>query len=671
MSKYEASFFVSLFFSENGKINRLVIIHELMRVLSIMTNTIMFDSFLKKGMRAMLIGVAVLAVFGSAALALRADAATPNLVVSATLPPNPLGGGASFVSTFTVTNSGDATSTQSTVVITYPRAIDSTSGITRAFSILSGITCSAYTPRSGDIKQTCAVPALAPGASMAVATYRATGPMTIPYYGLSTYAKGTGPTNAVNVVWQWSGTGPADLQPSLTTTPNPVIVGRRATTSVTIMNNGYTSTGGFTLHGSVPGTIVSVAPSNILTTACTFVGGEADCTTSISNGGYLGLTIVYDVPMVPGTYPVTVSVDTGNVVPETSETNNVATGSLSVTDQVVRLHSSSVNPLTAVVPNTVFTRTLIVTNDGTIPAVNVSLLDDQPQTTFVSATGPAGTSCSAWYVTLRFNNKQYRGTSCNLGTIPAGGSVAVNVTLAVPSTLLPRTYSDTLTPSTYSFQDPLNVSTSVGSVTVAPVSGPVAPTNIGAVTISGNAVLDSTLISTSGTWIGTAPVVYTYQWQQCDATGSTCTNILGATSATYVARSADVGMTLRSNVTATNAAGSVSASSAVSAAVIGSVAPVNTVAPALIPGLEKQPGFVWGVTTGTWTSTPAPTYTYQWERCDLSGTVCEDIVGETSSSYVLQDADVFSQVRAQVTAINSAGSATAPSNFTGEVDPLG
>ena len=58
-------------------------------------------------------------------------------------------------------------------------------------------------------------------------------------------------------------------------------------------------------------------------------------------------------------------------------------------------------------------------------------------------------------------------------------------------------------------------------------------------------------------------------------------------------------------------------------------------------------------------------------RCDLNGAGCYDIVGSTGSMYVLQNGDVFNQVKVRVTATNNAGSTTADSNLSTEIDPLG
>jgi hypothetical protein len=65
-----------------------------------------------------------------------------------------------------------------------------------------------------------------------------------------------------------------------------------------------------------------------------------------------------------------------------------------------------------------------------------------------------------------------------------------------------------------------------------------------------------------GTWTGTQPLSFAYQWQRCDASGGACQRLTGATGSTYVVQDADVGATLDVTVTAGNAAGSATVTSA-------------------------------------------------------------------------------------------------------------
>jgi hypothetical protein len=71
----------------------------------------------------------------------------------------------------------------------------------------------------------------------------------------------------------------------------------------------------------------------------------------------------------------------------------------------------------------------------------------------------------------------------------------------------------------------------------------------------------------AGTWSGTQPISLTYQWRRCDAAGSNCANIAGATGTSYVVAAGDLGFTLRVRETATNSAGSAFADSAQTAVV--------------------------------------------------------------------------------------------------------
>ncbi len=75
------------------------------------------------------------------------------------------------------------------------------------------------------------------------------------------------------------------------------------------------------------------------------------------------------------------------------------------------------------------------------------------------------------------------------------------------------------------------------------------------------------LTTSNGSWKGTTPMSDGYQWLRCDSAGGNCVPIAGATASSYTLGSADVGSTVRSQVTASNAAGQASARSAQTAVV--------------------------------------------------------------------------------------------------------
>jgi len=101
-----------------------------------------------------------------------------------------------------------------------------------------------------------------------------------------------------------------------------------------------------------------------------------------------------------------------------------------------------------------------------------------------------------------------------------------------------------------------------------------APVNTVAPVVSGSATVGSTLTTTNGTWTN-SPTSYTYQWFWFDVV----TPISGATSATYVPVTGDIGHTLTCNVAAINLIGSNSASSAATSAVVAALTTITTYAP--------------------------------------------------------------------------------------------
>ncbi len=95
----------------------------------------------------------------------------------------------------------------------------------------------------------------------------------------------------------------------------------------------------------------------------------------------------------------------------------------------------------------------------------------------------------------------------------------------------------------------------------------VAPTNTQPPVISGTTTVGSALTTTNGTWSGTTPFSYSYQWRRCDKNGGSCADISGATDNTYTLQGADGGNSLRVVVTAKNSDGSAQSTSVPTAVV--------------------------------------------------------------------------------------------------------
>ena len=85
--------------------------------------------------------------------------------------------------------------------------------------------------------------------------------------------------------------------------------------------------------------------------------------------------------------------------------------------------------------------------------------------------------------------------------------------------------------------------------------------------IRGRAKKKARLQALPGTWTGTAPLVYEYQWQACTSSKRkhklvwSCRRIAGATASSFVISPKYVGKRLEVSVTASDAAGSLTVTS--------------------------------------------------------------------------------------------------------------
>lgn len=170
----------------------------------------------------------------------------------------------------------------------------------------------------------------------------------------------------------------------------------------------------------------------------------------------------------------------------------------------------------------------------------------------------------------------------------------------------------------------------------------------------------------AGQWGGTAPVAFGYQWQLCDASGGACVDLAGETATTHVVTHDDIGHTFRVVVAGSNPSPNVV--TVTSDAYPGAGVVLAAVQPILDAGgppitIDDAPERTKPSTAdaGTWLGTKPFVVTQQWQRCaDRTPATCEDITGETSTSYTPTVVDVNEgqqpyYLRLVVTATNIAG----------------
>jgi hypothetical protein len=122
------------------------------------------------------------------------------------------------------------------------------------------------------------------------------------------------------------------------------------------------------------------------------------------------------------------------------------------------------------------------------------------------------------------------------------------------------TYSSNHTPIVQQYLAPPDTTPPPSNTTPPPsnTAPAPAPQNTALPKISGTTRVGQRLSVSTGSWTGSQPIQFHYQWQRCHPT---CQNIAGATTTSYLVGTKDVGQTLRVVVAAVNSAGTVDAAS--------------------------------------------------------------------------------------------------------------
>jgi uncharacterized protein YcsI (UPF0317 family) len=188
-----------------------------------------------------------------------------------------------------------------------------------------------------------------------------------------------------------------------------------------------------------------------------------------------------------------------------------------------------------------------------------------------------------------------------------------------------------------------------GSGTTATSAATAAVTDITptlSVTVSGTAQEGQVL--TASAVANDSDAIVTYQWQSL--TGSTWSNISGATSSTFLVGEANEGHQLRVVATSSDSDGGGTTATSAATATVTDIAPTLTVS---VSGTAQEGK---SLTASAVANDSDAVITYQWQS--LSGSTWSNISGATSSTYTAAEADEGHQVRVVATSSDSDGSGT-------------
>ncbi len=237
------------------------------------------------------------------------------------------------------------------------------------------------------------------------------------------------------------------------------------------------------------------------------------------------------------------------------------------------------------------------------------------------------------------------GATLSFFTVPAalyGYRIRVRVTASNSAAVVPQTSAATEV-----------VSATAPSLSVTPA-------------IQGQNVVDQTLSVGTGTWFGSTPLTFTYQWKRCNPVGdlASCVPIALATKSTYVPTTADIGFSLRVYITATNPAGASTGFTNHTYPVVDKqhFKPLPVSPPAIAGTL--QIGRQLTADAGSFDGDTPITTKLQWQRCDATGAACRAIAKATKVVYFPTVNDLGSTLRFVVTAKNAYGTTVADSEVT-------
>lgn len=333
--------------------------------------------------------------------------------------PDPVEVGTLLTYTLTATNAGPNTATGVTVVDVVPAS-------------LSGVVASSPDGACTVVGRvvTCELADLAPGESATVTitgTPTETGSITNTAVVAGDQPDAEDADNtafeetAVEAAGVGGGAANADLSILKTDAPDPVAVGQTLTYTLTISNGGLATATGLTVVDTLPASVT--LDSAVVTTGsgtCTSVGRTVVCELGDVANGETAVVTIEVTPNATGTITdfAQVSADQEDANPannaDSEQTVVVATAQPGVDLTIVK--TDSVDPVAG---GASFSYTLEVTNLGASAASGVTVRDFLPAAvTFVSAS--PGCTAAGGVVT------------CDLGTVAAGATESVTITVQAP-----------------------------------------------------------------------------------------------------------------------------------------------------------------------------------------------------------------------------------------------
>lgn len=177
-----------------------------------------------------------------------------------------------------------------------------------------------------------------------------------------------------------------------------------------------------------------------------------------------------------------------------------------------------------------------------------------------------------------------------------------------------------------------------------PCGGAAAPDNTVAPAVTYSALTVGSILNCSqGTWIGSTPITYSYQWQRDGV------DLVGETTNAYTIVSGDVGRNIRCIVTGTNVVTPIDASSNV---VVPVASPAFVTTPVIYG--DETVGSILTCSPGTISGTSPITISYNWQYSTDGGTTWNNYSPvKTLSTYQIISADLNCLIRCQVSASNA------------------